>query len=156
MIKNLSNPKNQIHKEDKTMKLVRFNSQFPNLYDKFFNDDLSIFAGRDFSNNIPAVNIKEDENNYFIELAAPGLNKEDFKLHVESDVLTVSAERKTENEQKEENYTRKEFSYTSFKRSFRLPKTAEGESIQANYKDGVVYITVPKKEVAKTREIVIS
>lgn len=138
------------------MKLVRFNSQFPNAFDKFLKDDLNLFAGRDFSNNIPAVNIKENENNYSIELAAPGLNKEDFKLHVENDVLTVSAERKTENEHKEENYTRKEFGYASFKRSFRLPKTAQGEAIEASYKDGIVYITVPKKEAAKAREIVIS
>ena len=138
------------------MKLVRFNSQLPTLFDKFFNDDFNVTLGRDFSNHIPAVNIKENENDFSIELAAPGLSKEDFKLNVEHDVLTISAEKKTEGEKAEDAYSRKEFSFSSFKRSFKLPKSVDGNAIEANYKDGIVYITVPKTAEAKAREIVIS
>ena len=148
--------KQQNNKEDNIMKLVRFNSQFPTLLDKFFNDDFNVTLGRDFSNNVPAVNVKENENDFSIELAVPGLSKEDFKLNVEHDVLTISAEKKAETEQKEENYTRREFSFSSFKRSFKLPKGVNSDAIGANYKDGVVYITVPKAAEAKAREIVIS
>ncbi len=141
------------------MTLVRFNKPtFNTMLDRFFNDDFGPFFGRDNINNVPSVNIKEDENGFHLELAAPGLNKEDFKVNVDNDVLTISAENKVENEDKKDNYTRREFSYTSFKRSFTLPATAEGEKIEANYKDGVLNITVPKKEDAKPkrREIAIS
>lgn len=142
------------------MTLIRWNHRptFSNLLDKFFNDDLATFAGSDFSNNVPAVNIKEDENGYALELAVPGLKKEDFKINVENKVLTISAERKIEDEKEEENYRRKEFSYTSFRRSFTLPDIADGDKIEASYEDGVLHLGIPKLEEAKPkrREIAIS
>ena len=114
---------------------------FPTLVDDIF---------RDFSktnSTLPAVNIKEDENSFSVEVAVPGLAKEDIKINVENNVLTISSEKKVENEEINENYTRKEYSYQSFKRSFNLPKDiVDSEAIAANYNNGELIITVPKIE----------
>ena len=184
------------------------------MFDDFFNTDLTSFFGRDmsefFNRNqnmvIPAVNIKESPDNFQIEVAAPSLRKEDFKLHLEKNILTVSAQRETRSsyepeapsqatDQGQENtptvtdsqatepantstpdanqntnvasangdqstamqgaapsqpqrYTRQEFSYTSFQRSFTLPEATEPEQISATYQDGILTITVPKKQQA--------
>lgn len=98
---------------------------------------------------VPSVNIREADNLYEISLAAPGLKKEDFKIDVEGDMLTISAETKDETEEKEDSYTRKEFSYNSFTRSFTLPEWVKKDSIQANYNDGLLKLTLPKMEEAK-------
>ena len=128
----------------------------------FFDD----FPVRDFFANTlkhnstwPAANVKESKDNYQIELAAPGLSKEDFNVNLDGDTLTISAERS--NEKKEENvrYTRKEFRYQSFSRSFTLPETVNSEDIQATYENGVLQLTLPKKvEAAKeaVRTIAVS
>jgi len=98
------------------------------------------------------VNIKEDADAYKVEVAAPGFEKDDFKVELNHDLLTVSSEKKIENETKEgEVFTKREFSYQSFSRSFTLPQTADGERIKASYKKGILQITIPKKEEAKQK-----
>ncbi|PLX11232.1 MAG: molecular chaperone Hsp20 [Marinilabiliales bacterium] len=139
------------------MTLVRRNDD---LFQNFWNDifDGDIFGVSNTSRvkaNIPAVNIKETEENYSIELAAPGMKKEDFELNLDNGVLHISSENKVENETKDEksNYTRREFNYSSFKRSFTLPNTADLGKINAAYKSGLLQIEIPKKEEAKPRPI---
>ncbi|MFK8043911.1 MAG: Hsp20/alpha crystallin family protein [Crocinitomicaceae bacterium] len=100
---------------------------------------------------VPAVNIKENENNYIVEMASPGMKKEDFKINLEQDVLSISAELKETTEENGETFTRKEFSFSSFKRDFTLPETADTEKITANYFDGILNITIAKKEEAKPK-----
>jgi HSP20 family protein len=99
---------------------------------------------------MPAVNIKETDNSFELSLAAPGLEKKDFKVEVDNNLLTISAERSQEKEEKENAYTRKEYNYNSFMRSFELPPYVNAEAIDAQYKDGVLTLTLPKKEEAKT------
>lgn len=131
--------------------LVRtFAPSFPALFDGFFNEFET--AAPSFHQTLPAVNVVENENGYKLELAAPGLKKEDFKVNVHENTLTISAEKKVENEEKTEKYTRKEFNFSTFKRSFTLPKTVDGEKIVASYTDGVLSLDLPKKEEAKPKE----
>ena len=134
------------------MNLVKSNPKlfFPSVMEEFFKPD---FMGgiQGFSNtSVPAVNIKETETEFKIELASPGLKKEDFKIEVDENVLSISSERKKELEEQSVNgkYTRKEFSFSSFKRSFTLPETVNEEDITANYEDGVLHLTLPKREEA--------
>lgn len=139
-------------------------SSFPSLMDKFFDGGLmdwnnSNFAGID--STLPAVNVKENNSRYQIELAAPGLKKEDFKINFDNGRLTISSEKRTENEEKEgDRLTRREFSYQSFQRSFSIPENAiDTDKIKANYQDGILHITLPKREEAKpkpAKEIKIS
>ena len=130
------------------MSLVRRNSMMlPSLMNEIFKPDW--FGGMEnFGFNLPAVNIKENEKDFELELAIPGRKKEDFNIEVDEHVLTISAETKSEEDVKEENYTRKEFSYESFKRSFTLPETVNEDKINAAYEDGVLKFTLPKKEEA--------
>jgi HSP20 family protein len=137
------------------MSLVRFSNQFPNLFDRFFENDLFDWSNRNFSNtntSIPSVNIKEDLEGFEVDMAAPGFNKEDFSIELNNNLLTISSEKKVENETKEgQQFTRREFSYQSFSRSFTLPNTVEGDKIQAKYNNGVLSVLIPKKEEAKPR-----
>lgn len=133
--------------------LVRnFAPTFPALLENFFNDFERVAPKHQHS--FPAVNVFEDESAYKIELAAPGLKKEDFKINVHENVLTISAEQKMESEETQNSgkYTRKEFNYSSFKRSFTLPKTIDGEKIVASYNEGILGLSLPKKEEAKPKE----
>jgi HSP20 family protein len=98
---------------------------------------------------IPSVNVKENENNYEIEVAAPGMKKEDFSIAVENRILTISADIKEEKEAKEDKYTRREFVATSFTRSFSLPENADENNIQAHYENGVLRVNVPKVQEKK-------
>ena len=100
---------------------------------------------------VPAVNIKETPENYVIEMAAAGMSKNDFNIHVERNVITISSEKSRENteENKEGTYTRKEFSYSSFSRSFTLPEAANREDINATYNDGILHVFIAKKDEAK-------
>ena len=126
----------------------------PNLFD---DDFFSGLTSR--TSSMPAVNIREDEKNYFLDLAIPGIDKKDLKIDINEDVLTISSELKSENEENRDGYKRKEFSYSSFCRSFYIPENANKEKIEANYKDGVLNVTLPKQEEEKakiTREIKIS
>jgi len=124
----------------------------------FFDDDF-FQALPNRTGVIPAVNIKEDEKNYFLELAVPGLDRKDLKIDINEDVLTVSSEIKNEAEENKDGYKRKEFSYSSFCRSFYIPENVNRDKIEANYKDGVLSVGLPKQEEEKnkiTRQIEIS
>jgi HSP20 family protein len=99
---------------------------------------------------VPAVNIKETDQAFELAVAAPGLEKKDFKVAVENNLLTISAEHQEEKEEKDNSYTRKEFSYNSFMRSFELPSYVNAEAIDAQYKEGILTLTLPKKEEAKS------
>ncbi len=100
---------------------------------------------------VPNVNIIENDDSYRLELAAPGLKKEDFKISLDNEMLTISTEKKTENTEKNEKYTRKEFSYSSFLRSFTLPDVVDAEKINASYDNGIMTLVLPKKEEAKPK-----
>ena len=143
--------------EDKIMSLVRFSNQMPSLFDRFLENDLFDWSNRNYSNTnttLPAVNIKEDEDGFEVEMSAPGLDKKDFKLELNNSVLTISSEKKVENETKEgQQFTRREFSYQSFSRSFTLPETVEGEKIVAKYENGILRLSIPKKEEAKPKPV---
>lgn len=115
--------------------------------DRFFN---TRWLEREFEQTLPSVNIRENGKEFNIELAAPGFNRNDFKVNVEENVLTISAERKEEKKEENERFTRKEFSYNTFSRSFTLPQTVNGEKIDAKYTDGILRLCIPKKEEAKT------
>ena len=130
------------------MSLVRRNNLlFPSLMNEFFKPDW--FGGMEkFENTLPAVNIKENETGFELELAVPGQKKEDFNVDIDENVMTISMETKSEEETSEDNYTRKEFSYRSFKRSFTLPETIDEDKIEASYTDGILKFTLPKKDEA--------
>lgn len=144
------------------MTLVKFNNRtrshapyFNNVFDSLFSDALN----KNYTiNKVPAVNILENETDYKIELAVPGLNKEDFHINVKKDTLSVWAEKKTEDAAVEKNYSRKEFDYVSFARSFVLPETVDAEKIEAEYINGVLNITLGKKDESKpvSKEIKVS
>ena len=117
---------------------------FNRLFDSFLN--LNDMVGSDFAVNIPSVNVIENENGFTLELAAPGVAREDFSLNIEKDRLVISSEKKTTEEEKEEGkYSRREFNYSAFSRSFHLPKTIDKDAINASYENGVLTITLPKK-----------
>ncbi len=140
------------------MNLVRFN-QYPSLTDLMENLERN-FLGRvdENSGDIPAVNIKEENDKFVLEMAAPGMNKDDFKIDLDNYQLTISSEQKKEKKEKEDNYTRREFVYSSFSRSFTLPKTIDIDKIKADYKNGILSLTLPKKEeeAKLTKQIKIS
>jgi len=137
------------------MNLVRHSSQFPSIFDRFFNNELTDWNSRNFSNTnttLPSVNIKENNDEFVVEVAAPGLEKKDFNIELDNDLLTVSSELQTENEEKDgEKITRREFSYQSFSRSFTLPVLVERDAIKAKYENGILNIFIPKKEEAKPK-----
>ena len=145
------------------MTLVKFNSDknkntnlpgFNSVFDSIFND--TFFSDR-MMTRVPAANISETADHFHVELAAPGLKKEDFKLKLERDVLSISVEQTSQNDQQERSYAKREFSYNSFLRAFTLPESANAEGIEAKYNDGMLCIDIPKREEAKmvTRQIEI-
>lgn len=118
--------------------------------DRFFRNDLTDFWGTDVMETIPSLNLTEDKNHYLIELAAPGLKKEDFNVNVEGNLLTISSNKETESkEEKEDGFSRREYNYSSFSRTVTLPDYAEAEKITAKYVDGVLSLTIPKKPEAQ-------
>ena len=123
-----------------------------------FDDDFfPVVSNRNSS--MPAVNIREDEQNYTLELAVPGIDKKDLKIDMNEDVLTISSETKNENEEEKDGYKRKEFSYSSFCRSFYIPENVNRDKIGASYKDGILSVELPKQEEEKnkiTRQVKIS
>ncbi len=141
--------------------LVRSNSNLfpslPSLLEDFFSRDWadSRVGSRGFDSTLPAVNVRETNDNFAIEVAAPGMKRDDFKVELDNNVLTISSQREEKQEQQQdENYTRREFNYQYFQRSFTLPENkVEGEKIAARYADGILHITVPKKEEAKVKPI---
>ncbi len=139
------------------MSLVKFSHQMPSLFDRFFENDMFDWSNRNFSDTnttLPAVNIKEDKDGFEVEMSAPGFEKGDFKIELNNSLLTISSEKKIENETKEgQQFTRREFSYQSFSRAFTLPETVEGEKIAAKYENGILSINIPKKEEAKPKPV---
>nr|WP_299384382.1 Hsp20/alpha crystallin family protein [Allomuricauda sp.] len=130
------------------MSIVKRNNLFfPSLMNDFLKPDW--FGGTEnWNTNLPAVNIKDNTEGFELELAVPGGKKDDFKVEVDNDILTISSEVKSENSENEDNYTRREFFYSSFKRAFTLPETVDGTKIDAKYEDGVLRVSLPKKEEA--------
>ncbi|WP_317191768.1 Hsp20/alpha crystallin family protein [Fulvivirga marina] len=138
--------------------MKRSNDLFPSLFDDFFGRDW-FNAGVSAQPTMPAVNLKEKDDNFEVELAAPGMNKNDFKIELDNNLLTISCEKEEAHEEGEGQYARREFNYRSFQRSFTLPNTIESDKINAKYVDGVLKLTIPKKEEAKkrtSRQIAIS
>jgi HSP20 family protein len=140
------------------MSLVKWNSNgnhttpgFTNLLESFFGRDLADYVGRDFTRNVPAVNVVENPESFKVEVAAPGLKKEHFHINLHNNVLSIAAHTEQDKEESNGRYTRREFGYTSFQRSFTLPNSVDAERIQANYQDGVLYIHLPKREEAKEK-----
>lgn len=133
------------------MNLVRFNyhPSFSNLFNHFEKSVLNNL--QEDRGDIPSVNIKEDKNQFTMEMAVPGFKKSDFKINVEEQVLTISSEVQGNKEEENNHYTRKEFSYTSFNRSFTLPKSVVIDKIQADYTDGILYISLPKAAETKVQ-----
>ncbi|TDQ30919.1 Hsp20/alpha crystallin family protein [Zeaxanthinibacter enoshimensis] len=121
--------------------------------DEVFNRDLPAVFTSNFNRGmtLPKVNIRETKDAYFVDMAVPGMKKSDFQIELDNQVLSISSEIQEEQEQQEENYTRREFGYSSFKRSFTLPETIEEEQIRAEYTHGVLSIHLPKKEEAKQK-----
>ncbi|MBC35805.1 MAG: heat-shock protein [Bacteroidetes bacterium] len=139
------------------MNLVRWNNQprFSSLFDQLFNDPNYYTTFKSTSVSQPAANIQETDEGFELDLAIPGLNKDDVKINLEKNVLTISAESSTDNS----NYSRREFGYNSFSRSFSLPKSINVEKIVAKHENGILSISLPKKEEEKvklSREIKIS
>lgn len=139
------------------MSLVRFSNHAPSVFDRMLDGELFDWSNRNYSltnTTLPSVNIKENVEGYQVEVAIPGFDKKDFNLELNNDVLTVSSEKKMENETKEdERFTKREFSYQSFSRSFSLPDTADGDKISATYENGILCIGIPKKEEAKPKPL---
>jgi HSP20 family protein len=133
--------------------VIKTRSMMPNWIEEFF--------GNDFYNNdpvvnatVPSVNVIEGNDNFRIEVAAPGLRKEDFKIELDNNLLKISSERKHEDEVKQdEKILRREFSYCSFKRTFSLPDTVQSTKIDASHQNGILSIVIPKKEEAKVQPV---
>ena len=142
------------------MSIVKRNSHLfpdmPTLFNDLFSRDLWNWGlGNNSTTNttIPAVNVREDNDNFYVEVAAPGMKKEDFNVELDGTTLTIRSEKKDEREEKEgERYNRKEFSYQSFQRVFELPAhVVDAEHIEARYEHGLLHLTIPKKEEARQR-----
>ncbi len=144
------------------MTLVKFGKEQKNgLVNPFFNDVYSLlndsFLNERHASTVPAVNISESENGFEVALAVPGLKKEDIKINLDKNVLSVSAEKKTETTDENKKYSKREYNFSSFSRSFTLPQSADSSKIEAAYVDGILTLNIAKKEEAKfqSREITL-
>ena len=140
------------------MKLIKWNNSpaFPDIFEPFLQDN---FWGLNSKwNNVPAANVIEEDNNYELEIAAPGYEKKDFKIDLENNVLTISSQKEEKHEENSKDYSRREFATYSFSRSFTLPETVETGKIKANYENGILHVILPKVEEVKKvkKEIQIS
>jgi HSP20 family protein len=134
------------------MSLIRFkNSALPALVDNFFSRDAAEFFEPFQGAHLPAVNILEQEGGFHIEMAAPGLKKENFQVNLNQNVLSISYKQEEEKEETRGRFTRREFRAGSFKRSFTLPETIDVEKIAATYTDGIMTLFLPKKEEDKSK-----
>lgn len=135
-----------------TQSLTRLSERMPTIFEDFFKPWNELFENGGYwgrSLNVPAVNITEQKDEYQVSLAAPGMKKSDFRIDVDGNMLTISSEKEETKEEKEKKFTRKEYSYTSFSRSFTLPDEVNKEKIDARYEDGVLKISLPRNENAK-------
>ncbi len=125
---------------------------FRSLFDDFWGADdyfTRRFTESPFT-NMPAVNIKNNQEDYEIEVAAPGLSKDDFTVSIDGNILNISCEKAERNEEKEDNFTREEFNYSTFSRSFALPDNVDSEDVEATYRDGVLTLKLKKLAVANS------
>jgi HSP20 family protein len=130
---------------------LRTRATWPSLVDDFINGEFPRFYEFETRHSMPAVNISENKEEFRIDVAAPGLNKDDFKINLENNVLTISSEKEEKKEDNEERVMRREFSYSSFKRAFTLPMTVNSEKIKATHIDGILQIVIPKKDEAREK-----
>mgnify|MGYP002777938441 FL=1 len=137
------------------MTLVKYR---PSMIENFFNREFdNFFSDRYFGNNVfastPAVNVVENKDGFRIEVAAPGMKKEDFKINLNNNHLVISAQKQEEaaEDNQEQKYARREFSYSSFQRTFTLPQSVDGEKVEASYTDGILHVNLPKREEAKVK-----
>ncbi len=142
------------------MTLIRRTENYPtwsNFFNEFFNHDWADWSRNNYSDpntTLPSVNVKETDDLFEVEMAVPGMTKDDFKVELNDNYLTISAETKTEDESKtDEKYTRREFCYKSFSRSFTLPELVETNKIEAKYDEGILRLSIPKREEAKPKAI---
>ena len=139
------------------MALVKFNNgrnaTLPSLFDSLARDLFDLTNTSSPGTSMPAVNIKETKDEFQVEVAAPGMKKDDFKIRLDNNILSIASEREDSFNEKDAqgNYTRQEFSYQSFHRSFTLPNTVEAEKIVAKYNDGILRLSIPKREEAKQK-----
>lgn len=123
-----------------------------NFFDDFFTRDLFSWpSSSSTGTSIPKVNIYETESEFHVEMAAPGMSKDDFKVELDNNMLTISSQKESESKDDKKNYQRREYSFQSFVRTFHLPDSAEAEKINAKYVDGVLNLAIPKKEEAKRK-----
>ena len=134
-----------------TQALAKAGERMPTVFEDLFKPWNEWFDGGLWGRtmNIPAVNIVEHDNEYQVALAVPGMKKDDFKIDVDGNMLTISSEKEESKEEKEKKFTRKEYNYSSFSRSFTLPEEVNKEKIEAKYEDGVLKLLLPRKEEAK-------
>jgi HSP20 family protein len=135
-----------------TKSLVKANEVFPTVFEDFFKPWNEWFDNSGLWGKVmkmPAVNVTENKDNYLVSLAAPGMKKNDFKIDIEGDMLSISCEKEETKEEKEKKYTRKEYNYSSFSRSFTLPDNVTRGKIEATYEDGVLNLRLPKSEQFK-------
>jgi len=141
------------------MSIIKRNNSFQgmnSIFDDLFNRDLlnwGLVNNSATNTTLPSVNIRETNDNFIVEMAAPGMTKDDFKIELDGNLLTISSEKEDRNDMKDgEKYTRQEFSYQSFQRSFQLPRdVVDSDKIQAKYENGVLNLVIPKKEHAKQK-----
>jgi HSP20 family protein len=141
--------------EEQAMTLARFSNRLPSLFDHFFDNEVFDWSNRNFSTTnttLPSVNVKDTADAYVVEMAAPGFTKDDFKVELNQSILTISSEKKEE-KKVEGEFTRREFSYQSFSRSFTLPREVDADKIAARYENGILHLNIPKKEEAKPKPI---
>ena len=126
---------------------------FTNLFEDFFNTEFTDWRMNNFSEantTLPKVNVKEDADGFLVEMAAPGMTKDDFNIEVNNNLLTISSEKHEENKETDNGkYTKREFAYAAFQRSFSLPDSANTDNISAKYDNGILKLSIPKKEEAK-------
>jgi HSP20 family protein len=141
------------------MNLMKYNPMFggksdlSSIIDDFFNRSLPDVIGSDFVMSRPSVNVKDFENEYVIELAAPGLEKDNFDLKIEKDSLVISASKEDKKEESGDNYSRREFNFSSFSRRFALPENLNLDTIAATYDKGILTVRLPKTDHIKTENV---
>lgn len=141
------------------MSLIKWNKRnamFPNvnsIFDDFFADDDSLFRRWKNVSAFPSVNVKDEEDCFCLEVAAPGLKKDDFKVEIDKGVLTIKSETKKEEKEETDNFTRQEFSFSSFSRSFWLPENVKSDEVEATYENGILKLVIPKEEIAVKKEV---
>lgn len=135
------------------MSLIKWNKRdalfpsFSSMIDDFWGKDY--FNAMDIGTSVPAVNVSETEKQYVLDMAVPGAKKEDFNLQIDGNTLSISSEHKEERKEEDKHFSRKEFQYSSFERRFTLPGNIDKSGVNANYENGILKISIPKKETEK-------